>query len=192
MDAPRTSLFETTKFLWIGISLIVVLGGGQFFLWQYVSSVAGQLHSHRTNTEQSQVLSAKISEARRLLLLEQKKLSGLSAVFPSKEAVSQVVGRIEALADDKKLQLDIAGIEDGKPVEAGKEVFLTKVFSIHVVGPADALLAFFEGLEHQKELIEIHSWNIASDTPDPNTTVPTIPQFALTLKATYYFYDGSL
>ena len=193
MDTPRTPLFEKTSFLITGSIIIVLLIVVQFFLWKYIQSYAGKIYMRQTNAQQTEALSQKIAEAQRGLLEQQRKLVSLSAIFPPKDGVSQVVGRIESIADTRRLKLDIMSIEDGEPVESGKDAMFTKVFSLQATGPIDTLFAFFEALEHQTELVHVASWSVAAPPPSQTNTLgaPQAPQeFVLTLKVIYYFYDA--
>ncbi len=181
------------------IILVVILLTIQPFLWGYVGSRARQLHANQTNEEQFALLSQKLIESQQAFSDIQPRLLKLSDSFPSSITISQVVGRIEALADTKHVAIELKSIEDVSSLDAGKGKITTKRITADVSGPIDALLSFLEVMEHQKEVLSIESWDVvqaASQSSLPVTVPTSGPEedsqafFKMTLHAVYYFYDG--
>lgn len=171
----------------IRIALLLILAALQPFLWSYVGDRARQLHMSQTNEEQFALLSQKLIESQQAFSQAQPRLLQLADSFPASNTISQVVGRIEALADAKHLIIELKSIEDATPVEAGRGTIVTKRITAEVTGSVESLFSFLESMENQKEFISIESWDVVMDT-SPQQTSQTV--FKMTLRAIYYFYDA--
>lgn len=179
------------------ILIVIILLAVQPFLWKFVGDRARQLHSNQTNEEQFALLSQKLIDSQKAFSDAQPRLADLSDSFPPATTISQVVGRIEALADTKHLVIELKSIEDGSPVEAGKGAITAKHITASVTGPVESLFSFLEAMEYQKEVLHIDSWDLiqgslpsVSPVASPQQGVPLDTIFQMTLRMTYYFYDA--
>ncbi len=169
------------------IALLLALGILQPFLWTYVGDRARQLHMSQTNEEQFALLSQKLIESQQAFSDAQPRLLKFTDVFPPSNTVSQVVGRIEALADTRQLSIELKSIEDTTPIEAGKGTINTKRITSEVTGSVNELFSFLEAMENQKEFLSIESWDII--TTAGLSQQNSVPTFKMTLHTIYYFYD---
>ena len=178
------------------IVLVVILLAIQPFLWGYVGGRSRQLHSNQANEEQFALLSQKLIESQQAFSDTQPRLLGIIDSFPFPAAISQVVGRIEALADTKHVAIELKSIEDGFPLEAGAGKITTKRITAQATGSVESIFSFLEAMENQKEFLAIESWDIipaAAPSPSPGVALAEgAPQsfFTMTLHIIYYFYDG--
>ncbi|OGY31180.1 MAG: hypothetical protein A3C02_04040 [Candidatus Andersenbacteria bacterium RIFCSPHIGHO2_02_FULL_45_11] len=171
------------------IVLLFALAALQPFLWGYVSDRAQQLHLLQTNEEQFALLSQKMIESQQAFSDAQPRLLKLGDVFPASSALSQVVGRIEALADTKQLGIELKSIEDTISIEAGSGTIRPKRITAEVTGSVEALFSFLEAMENQNEFLSIESWDIiAAGLPEKASQ----PVFQMTLHTIYYFYDAPI
>lgn len=167
---------------------MVILIAVQPFLWTAVKKSALQLHSGQTNAEQLVLVSQKLAESQKALSQIQSRLNQLLDAFPPSNTISQVVGRIEALADAAHLPVELKSIEDGTRNEVGRGNIITKIITIRVTGPMEAVFSFLDALEHQKEFASIESWDIANTAQYVSSSSPI---FQMTLNVMYYFYDAN-
>lgn len=167
----------------VRIAIVILLIGIQPFLWGYVADRSRQLHLAQTNEEQFVLLSQKLIEAQQVFSQAQPSILKLAESFPSSTTISQVVGRIEALADSNSLGIELKSIEDMDPLEAGQGKILRKRITTEVTGPVDSLFSFLETMENQKEVLSIQSWDIVNTSEQQSI-------FKMTLHTIYYFYDG--
>ena len=175
-------LFVQSSSLKVTTSAAVLLVIVQPFLWSYVHATAKNLHSQQKNREQLALGTQKITESEASLVAAKSRMLKLSESFGAPSDISQLVGRLEALADSKRLAIELQSIEDGAPIEAGSISLATKVITAKVTGSTKELFSFLEAMEHQKEFLTVESWNVAlSGAIEP-------PVFTMTLSIMYYFY----
>lgn len=170
------------------IAILLILIVVQPYLWDAVRRSALQLHSGQTNAEQLILVSQKLAESQEALFQKQPHLNQLFDAFPPSNTISQVVSRIEALADSAHLPVELKSIEDGTQSETGRGNIITKNITVRVTGSMEAVFSFLDSLEHQQEFARIESWDVA-------TIAQYVPSssamFQMTLKVTYYFYDAN-
>ncbi len=169
----------------VRIAYVSILIGIQPFLWGYVAERSRQLHLTQTNEEQFVLLSQKFIESQQAFSQAQSSILKLADSFPSSSTISQVVGRIEALADSNYLVIELKSIEDMTPLEAGPGNILRKRITTEVTGSVNSLFSFLETMENQKEVLSIQSWDVVR-------ILASQPVFKMTLHTVYYFYDGPI
>lgn len=153
------------KFL-ITLVVVIGLGAGQPWLWGYVKQGAEDIHNRRTEEQQLQELTE------RLRTIEQKHtdqaplLDGLAVVFPRARDTSQVVERLEQLADRQSVELTVQNIAP-PPAGPGKKpsVLSPTIVSVQVKGSATRLLQYIDAVEHVQELAIVQSWDLAAAPP---------------------------
>lgn len=170
------------------VVIVLVLVVAQVFLWAQVKQSALQLHFGQTNTQQFELVSQKLAESQDAFSKVQPHLTQLFEAFPPSNTISQVVGRIEALGDAKRLGVELKSIEDGTSSAVAKGKIITKRITIHVMGPMESMFSFLEALERQKEFASVESWDLTSDTQG-SSSGPS--GFQMTLHVNYYFYDAN-
>lgn len=168
------------KFL---VTLVVVMGLAvvQPWLWGYVKGGAEAIHNRRTEEQQLKEL------IERLAVIEQKHteqaalLDGLTVIFPHATATSQVVDRLEVLADRQSVELSVQNIAPPTAAPGEKPTVLSPtVVSVQVKGSATRLLQYIDAVEHVQELAVIQSWDLA-----PAPAVATLPSGALAVSPGY-------
>lgn len=176
----------------VRICIVLILIAVQPFLWSMIKQRSVQLHSNQTNQNQFVLLSKKLAQLKKDFDSSQPRLEELAQSFPSASTISQVVGRIEALADAKYLVSALKSIEDGVPIEAGKSKITTKRVVIEITGSVEALLSFLETVEHQKEVVSVESWDLSiapQSAPSGTSVGASAPVFKIIVHTIYYFYD---
>ena len=109
-------------------------------------------------------------------------------MFPKGTSTSQVVDRMERLADVQGINIQIKSIvADALKVKRGEdeaEQLQSIAFSMELVGPVQRLLAYIDGVEHVQELSSIRSWAIA---PGVKLSEQSVTPFVLTMTVVFYF-----
>ncbi len=167
--------------------LAIVLGVAQPWLWGYVEQGAEAIHNRRTEEQQLREL------ADRLVAIEQKHkeqaslLDGLTVIFPRVNATSQVVDRLEQLADKQSVELSIQNI--GSPTTSPNKkpsVLSPTVVSVQVKGSATRLLQYIDEVEHVQELAIIQSWDLTLAPALPSPIPGASPQYVLAMNILFY------
>lgn len=185
-------LFTNAK-VWRRLLAAVVaaaaLSGAQPWIWRYVESGAQDIHNRRTEEQQL----AELTE--RLRVIEQKHtdqaalLDGLATIFPHADSTSQVVDRLEQLADKQSVELAIKTIGPPATAAGAKPSVLSPiVVSVEVKGSATRLLQYIDGVEHVPELATVQSWDISPFTPPASASPapPPSPSFVLAINILFY------
>lgn len=182
--------------LFIAIGILLVLIVGQTWIWGYVRSGAETLHTRRTEEQQLAELQQRLAsiEAKRqeqLPLLDQ-----LVVVFPRASDTSQVVDRLEQLADQQALRLVIQNIGTEASTTKTNQGLIPKVVTLRVEGTVPKLLQYIDGVEHIQEVAKVRSWSlnllaVPSTTPVPGQPVviqsPTNVLYQMTMNIVFYF-----
>lgn len=178
------------KFLII-LAMVVGLAAAQPWLWGYVKQGAEDIHNRRTEEQQLQEL------AERLRLIAQKHtdqaalLDGLAIEFPRVGDTSQVVERLEQLADRQSVELTVQNIAPPPTAVPGKKpsVLSPTIVSVQVKGSATRLLQYIDAVEHVQELAIVQSWDLAAAPPAaPASALGPVSSPGYTLAMNILFY----
>lgn len=166
--------------------LLVVLGIAQPFLWNFVWRSADALHSKRTEEQQLQELQARIKDSNAQYQAQQPLVDQLSVSFPKAADTSQVVDRMEQLANKVGVALSIKNIVTEAPTKKTTSGLSNFVVTIKADGTAHGLLQYIDALEHAQEVATIRQWVI---TPGPASTAgQPISLVPFTMTANVVFY----
>ncbi len=181
---PITPLAERARKLVLLLVVVLVLIIGQVWLWRFVYDQT--LAYRETRSRDQQVNEAKSraailtdNYARHKILLEQ-----LSAVVPKERDTLQLIDRLEALAGQGDLAVQISDIteqfdeaepagdkeEKDEQALAARGVFPLLV-RVTVRGPVIEIMQYIDGVEYLPELTRIKSFKITpmSGALDPGT-----------------------
>ncbi len=184
MNTRQTPFLERkSTTITCGIGIVLLLAG-QWFLWKQVERSALLLHMRQTNEQQYAMVSLQLLEAQQSLEAHAPSFATLGDVLPSRDTLSQVLGRMEGLADTHGVSLSIKSIESAETVAAGSQEIVPHVFAAEVQGAAENLLVFLDALENQKQLGHIDSWELSSSGPSVSGSFQA---FVLKLRIVYYF-----
>lgn len=149
------------------IFLMVLLGGAQPFLWSWVNQQALHLQQQRSQDQQIANVINRNAEVKQRLTTTKEFLNQLEVVSPPTTSKTQVVERIEQLADQLGLQIDITVIQELATKETtGKEAHVIPVsMSVATTGTTAQLLRFMDRVEHTQELSVVSQWALEPGPP---------------------------
>lgn len=155
------------------LGLTVLLLGVQVWVWQRIERAAEVVHQRRSEQQQLHALQARVDQIKQTNVVQQGYADQLNVVVPQQAALPQVVERLERLAVESRVQLDIVDISDLPPApDSEVDVPLKPVgVSIRVLGSAPQLLTMIDAIEHVQEIAIIERWSLnpASVQPLPGT-----------------------
>ena len=154
------------KSLAFTVLAVVALGLCQIWLWAYVGQVAETLHSRQTEEQQLQDLESRIISIENTYEGQLPLLDQLTVVFPKDSETSQVVDRLEQLADKQGVTLDIKDISNKADVPKDSTL-LPVAITCHLTGTATKLMQYLGALEHIQELAVVRSWGLSVAPPLP-------------------------
>jgi len=138
----------------------VVLGLGllQPLLWRWVSVATIQLQQNRFQDRQIGEVRSRSKAAEQELIDKQVLVEQLAAVAPAAVNTLQVIERMERMAAEYEVLLEIASIEESEafgqeanvPVQQLVKLLMTTV----LIGEPAALLSWLDAVEHMPELSE--------------------------------------
>lgn len=144
------------------ILLMIVLSTLQPFLWRYVHARALALQQIRSQGQQITNVQARNDEIQKTLQAQHDFLGQLELVSPPTTAITEVVERVEHLADQVGLTVAITVIQE-LPANNSvvKEAGIVPVsISVQVAGTPRQLLSFMERVEHTPELSIVPHWTL--------------------------------
>lgn len=165
---------------------LIALISAQPFLWRYVSAQAHDLQDRRTQEQQFYNLEARLAEVRQTNNDQQQLLDQLSVVFLPRGETSQVVERLEQLAERHGVVLQILGITE-RPVEDTKDRsgIVPVVVTLEGSGLPDQLFSYLDAVEHTQEASLVNSWSVQEVRNNPGS-IPAIVH-RLQMSVTFYF-----
>lgn len=172
----------------VTILMLIALGGAQPFLWGYVKASADALHARRTEEQQLQELQARIHDIETKYKAGQPLIDQLSVPFPKTGQTSQVVDRLEQLADKTGVAMEITNILTDPPSKKGGGNLNSFVVTVRVDGTAHGLLQYIDALEHIQEVVTLRQW-VFNAVPVSATIVPGAkPTYPFSMNMNVVFY----
>jgi hypothetical protein len=142
---------------------LVVLLILQPFLWRFVHEQALTLQQERSQEQQIANVKERNDEIGRRLETAREFLTQLEAVSPPTADKTKIVERVEQLADQLGLVMDITVIQElqGSDAVASDDHVVPVSMSVSTTGPTRQLLSFFDRVEHTQELSVVPTWTLA-------------------------------
>lgn len=149
------------------ITVVVILGLliAQPFLWRLVGSMTIRLQDKRSQIQQVTEMKSRIKAAEDNLKEQQASLNQLTAVVPMNRDTIQILERVEGVASQMNLAVEVAGIAEGEPYNyggAGGIPVFPLVVAVTALGQPSQLLEYIEAMEHVRELVQVKSFAISS------------------------------
>jgi hypothetical protein len=167
------------------VVMIAVLGATQFFLWRFVQGAAHQLQAKRTESEQLSTIRSRLEEMTRGQKTEQSLLEQLNTSFPDRSETPQAVERLERLADERQIKLEIRSIAEETSKKEQKKI-IPLVVVVQASGRPAALLQYMDGVENVVELTQIRSWTLAPQAVAPSTGLLSPGTYTLDMEIVFY------
>src|SRR6185436_8204547 len=101
---------ESYKQLIIALLILIVIGVAQPFLWNYVEKSAELLHTRQTEQQQLEEIEGRLTTIAEQHDGAQALVDQLRVAFPKQSETSQVVDRLEQLADKQKVTMTTQNI----------------------------------------------------------------------------------
>lgn len=180
------------KYRRLGITLLlmVVLAVAQPFLWNFVHAQALSLQQRQSQGEQITNVRERNADVAAKLAASRDFLSQLDVVAPLASAKTHVVERVELLADQLGLALDITVIQEvqNNAVVVSNDHVAPVSMSMTTTGTIQQLLAFLDRVEHTQELSLVPTWSLvpATVTTSAQGVTSGVDQYTLTMDV-YFF-----
>lgn len=175
------------KGLVITLSLVVVLGTAQIWLWQYVETSALELRNRQTEEQQLTELNSRIAVIEANYKAQLPLLDQLQVVFPQQTQTSQIVDRLEQLADKQKVELSIANINTQPVSDVQKSTGLIPLLvTMDVKGSATGLLEYIGAVEHIQEIAVVRDWQMAAAKAPAAAGAPVAASHQMTMNVLFY------
>lgn len=174
--------------LLLASGLVIVLGIGQLWLWPFVHQSAFDLQDEWTREGQLQEMQKRIGEITQAYDEQRANLDQLRAAFPYQNETAQVVERLEQLAAQTGVDLDITGIQE-TPAEdlTSSDSIVPITVRLQVTGLAPALLRYLDAIEQVQELTQVQAWSLAPfRRADQPTVTPAVGLYGLAVEIIFY------
>lgn len=183
--------FSAFKSLALTVVAVIGLGLCQIWLWAYVGQVAETLHSRQTEEQQLQDLDARIISIEKNYESQLPLLDQLAVVFPRDTETSQVVDRLEQLADKQGVTLDIKDISNKADVPKDSSLLPVSI-TCRLTGTATKLMQYLGALEHIQEVAVARSWELSAAPQLPASSAGTFvvaPTHQMTMNVVFYLQN---
>ncbi len=169
------------------IIFVVVLLIIQPFLWRLVTFVADQYHGKLTEEGQYENVQSRLITIETSSESDEALLRQLDPVFPRSTSASKPVERLEGLADESGVVLDIISISDTDENIAGKKIpgIVKLKITAQALGDAASLLEYLEAVEHTDELVTVDSWGLRLADTTQGVNSP-LQQYSLLAEFSFY------
>ena len=184
---PLNNLHPVRKLIILG-SVLLILLAVQPFLWRYVETSTEALRMKQSEKTQYQSIGSNLDKVKSTIAEQEQALEELSVVFPKKDNTSQVVGRLERLADDNGIDFQIKSILEKEVDASGQKLpGLTPLqVTLEASGDPVHLLQYLEATEHVPEVATIDSWSLQKSTVTDSATGQQTTQYGLVAQVTFY------
>ena len=186
IGGQNLSAFKNLTFV---VVAVIALGFCQIWLWAYVGQVAETLHNRQTEEQQLQDLDSRIILIENTYEDQLPLLDQLTVVFPKDSETSQVVDRLEQLADKQGVTLEIKDISNKADVPKDSTL-LPIAITCRLTGTATKLMQYLGALENIQEVAVVRSWalSVAPPLPAPATGAPVLvgPTHQMTMNVVFY------
>ncbi|MFH1354003.1 MAG: hypothetical protein ABIH36_01825 [bacterium] len=164
--SPR--MVRRIRLLGITVAVIAGLVVAQAFLWQMVRSMTVRFQEKRSQIQQVAELKSRIEITESNYKKQRASLDQLTAVVPFNRDTIQVLERLESVANQMSMEIDVVGIVEGEPLWSaggGAAVFPLTV-SVTTSGKPSQLLDYVEEMEYVQELVQVQSFAITAGNGD--------------------------
>lgn len=147
----------------IGSALIMVLlGAVQPYLWSFTQARVEQWQFDRTQDQQISKLKARNEAIKATLVEQQEYVDQVDVVAPPANSLTQIVERIEQLADRRGLEFKYSLIDEELDAAkfGGAKLLKPVMLSVSVSGGIDAVLTYIQDIEHAPEIAVIAAWQL--------------------------------
>ncbi len=172
------------------VLLLVVLVAAQPFVWRFVHARALELQQKRSQGQQIANVKARNEEVKTTLKNQENFLNQLQVVSPPLTSLTQVVERVEQLADQLGLTVNISVIQElpASGALVKEEEIVPVSVAIEAKGTVNQLLSFFDRVEHTQELSIVRTWSMAPDLAPAPGVVPVVstPSYVLTMDILFF------
>jgi len=166
----------------LGLALLV----GQFWLWMRVRTSLEEWRSASSLEEQREIINSRSGSIEGVLRQQKILLDQLSIVAPPVANVSQLIDRLERMADERQLTVRVRNIAEGR----GQGVVPLDL-EIRATGSMDDLLSYLQAIEHLQELTRLTQWTVSQETvrrgvQDSQTTVASEQLYSMSMNMSFY------
>jgi hypothetical protein len=210
-ESKGSRLSQRVKKLLLVILIMIILIAVQPFLWRVVNESAEQLNQKRFQVKQINEIktrSKKIEDEyeKQKIFLEQ-----LTAVVPLSRDTLQVIERLEGLANELGVNIEVKSISEEKALVIGSKVnkeevtrssrraqvqtveeeekdeprLLPLVVEVVVSANASSLLSYIEAVEHVQELTAIRSFSLEPSSNNEGNE----SKYFLSMNVIFYLQD---
>jgi hypothetical protein len=172
---------EALRTLLVSLILVLVLVGAQFFVWPLLGEQVTSWQEARRQDEQLRRLQEKLSAMEATYDKQQPLLEQLVIVTPGENTVSQVVERLESLAGERGVTIQIKNI-----TTEATDRLSPVVISLELRGLPGSLLSYLQSVEHRPELTQVRTWTLERVTQGAGAQ--PLPGATHTLMMTVVFY----
>lgn len=182
----------------IAICTLVIV---QPFLWIFVQKKAVALHDSRSQEQQIANTKDRNATIKHNLGQEREFLSQLDVVVPPRKMLTQVVERLEQLADQRYLSLKITNIKedlsDAKTINNTTLIPVTATLTVE--GTINQVFDYLASIEHIQELTVLTAWKVLpnekapvqSVAPGVPTPTPSLTRYTLSADILFYLRGES-
>ncbi|MDP3997949.1 MAG: hypothetical protein U1C49_01300 [Candidatus Andersenbacteria bacterium] len=171
--------------------VVILLIAAQPFLWKMVSAKALELADMRSQGQQIVNVKERNTQMSQVIDQQRDYDNQLKVVIPGSNSLTQIVERLEQVADQYGLTLDIKSINeiDAEKSDKGalKNTGITKVtVSLIAGGNVDRLLDFLESIEHIQELAAISSWSLKAQAHQGEGARVSLFNYSMSVDIIFY------
>jgi hypothetical protein len=146
--------------------LIFLLLVAQFFLWPYVQELATRRFQARSQDRQLKEVQEKIAKLTEEINRQKEGQEETLLVVPGYEQKTRIIDRLESLALERGVGINIRTITDEKPVTD----IIPLALDLQVIGESDQVLRYLVAVEHLPEITTVRNWALFPVAPPPGVT----------------------
>ncbi len=172
------------------VVLLIILGAVQPFLWKRVATSATKLQDTQTIEQQYADLQKRLEETTKSRNEQQELFDQLSVVYPNVNNTSQVIERLEQLATQWFVIMQIRTIQEDQPIKTKSDTLkiIPLKITVEVTAPPERILSYVDAVEHMQELARITSFLLQEVDPTAPGTTPVSPDQEVSLIMNIEFY----
>lgn len=187
-DSHTRQIRRRYRNLLLSLVVLIMLVAVQPVLWRLVKRQAAGVHAQQTQQQQQIDVQQRTERMRADVAQQQEVIASIGLVSPPLQSLPQVVERLENLADRRGLSLTINNINQS--VAEQSAVLVPVIVSFEVVGQVEALLGYFEQIEHTQELTMVQSWSLTPLSASVTSVgVPLVQQYQLVADVSFFLIN---
>lgn len=142
--------------------IVVLLGVIQPYLWSFTQARVEKWQLDRTQDQQISKLKARNDAIRAMLTEQQAYVDQVDVVAPPVSSLTQIVERIEQLADRRGLVFEYSSIDENLDAAqyGGANLLKPVMLSVNVSGNIDSVLTYVQDIEHTPEIAVVAAWDL--------------------------------